>query len=433
MENSTDLSTQLSPLLDEVEEYRQKNVKLFYRLLLLSGVCTVLYSLFYVSQVLEGCNLLSNIIFPAGTVILTLTFAAEYLFYKNVSPDARKKWWYITAAIKATILITALLLIYSAFRLNLFPDNMKRGATILLLLAFGIPFIAALVSWYLKKGKITTLLWFALLAGSGIALLLFLVAAYGYYLTASGCSSELKPLFWVVAGYIFLFVAPYLFTNSLYRKRYKEQILPVIANKLGYHYTPKGEVAWPLLKKPEMLFGTFDKSEHEDGFTGTFEGKDIAFEEVRISWRGAKGRVTIFSGLLIAMQLEKNVDVPIAVLRNNATLHGEWKSEVRNEMEQIFLEDPEFEEFFDVYSTDQVKSRSILTPRFMESLKNISTFYEGESISAYLHDKMIFITVNMENDMFEPSSFLLKSGPGKSVEKILSQIELQKSVMESLG
>ena len=42
-------------------------------------------------------------------------------------------------------------------------------------------------------------------------------------------------------------------------------------------------------------------------------------------------------------------------------------------LEEVMLEDPDFNECFEVYSNDQVEARYLISPTFIERFKNIST------------------------------------------------------------
>ncbi|MDH6354907.1 heme/copper-type cytochrome/quinol oxidase subunit 2 [Dysgonomonas sp. PH5-45] len=67
--------------------------------------------------------------------------------------------------------------------------------------------------------------------------------------------------------------------------------------------------------------------------------------------------------------------------------------------EKIKLEDPEFMDMFDVYGTDQVEARYILTPSTMERIKNIAKRTKGEFYIAFNNNK-ITITNNSKNTKF---------------------------------
>jgi len=67
--------------------------------------------------------------------------------------------------------------------------------------------------------------------------------------------------------------------------------------------------------------------------------------------------------------------------------------------EKIKLEDPEFMDMFDVYGTDQVEARYILTPSTMERIKNIAKRTKGHFYVAFNNNK-ITVTNNSNETKF---------------------------------
>jgi hypothetical protein len=59
------------------------------------------------------------------------------------------------------------------------------------------------------------------------------------------------------------------------------------------------------------------------------------------------------------------------------------------------LEDPEFMDMFNVYGTDQVEARYILTPALMERIKSVARRTKGQFYIAFSNNK---ITVTNHNN-----------------------------------
>ena len=75
-------------------------------------------------------------------------------------------------------------------------------------------------------------------------------------------------------------------------------------------------------------------------------------------------------------------------------------------MERVSLESPEFEKAFEVYSTDQIEARFILTPDFMQSLIDLETAFHGKRIRCAFEDGEVFVALE-GSDLFEPGSMLV--------------------------
>jgi hypothetical protein len=73
-------------------------------------------------------------------------------------------------------------------------------------------------------------------------------------------------------------------------------------------------------------------------------------------------------------------------------------------MPKVALEDKAFEKIFEVYSSDQVEARYLLTPTFMERLKRLNLSHDGVVRAAFVGQK-IFIALPYDKNLFEVNLF----------------------------
>ena len=108
-----------------------------------------------------------------------------------------------------------------------------------------------------------------------------------------------------------------------------------------------------------------------------------------------------FSGLLIKLSVAKNFRGKTII-----TADGGFVKNIFNEMgqalEHIKLEDPEFENVFEVYSDDQVDARHLLTTSFMERLIDVRKVFNSDNMKCSFFDRSLFMVVPLEKNMFEP-------------------------------
>jgi hypothetical protein len=71
--------------------------------------------------------------------------------------------------------------------------------------------------------------------------------------------------------------------------------------------------------------------------------------------------------------------------------------------ERVRLEDPKFEKAFEVYGSDQVEARFILTPDFMERLLVLEEAFAGKQLRCAFSGGEMFLAVAGKN-LFEPGS-----------------------------
>lgn len=74
---------------------------------------------------------------------------------------------------------------------------------------------------------------------------------------------------------------------------------------------------------------------------------------------------------------------------------------VAGNLQKVTLEDSEFNQMYDIYSDDQVEARYILTPTFMERLKNVREVIGGFDVHCLIENKYITLFIETPNDFFE--------------------------------
>ena len=81
---------------------------------------------------------------------------------------------------------------------------------------------------------------------------------------------------------------------------------------------------------------------------------------------------------------------------------------------RIFLEDSKFNKKFNVYSSDEVEARYLVTPAFMERLNSLKTAFGTKNIKCSFFEDKFMVVISTKNDLFEvgdisepinPSSF----------------------------
>ena len=146
--------------------------------------------------------------------------------------------------------------------------------------------------------------------------------------------------------------------------------------------------------------GTFNKSEEQINSEKTAlekEKEEIIAEEKRVT-TDSKGRrqehwIDIFRGFFFIADFNKNFQGQTVVFRNSWFKLNLGKQRVK-------LENPNFEKQFDVFSTDQVEARYILTPNLMERLLELDSRFPGK-ITVSFRDSSVIIAIPDQTNHFE--------------------------------
>ncbi|HPF23059.1 MAG TPA: DUF3137 domain-containing protein [Hyphomonas sp.] len=193
-------------------------------------------------------------------------------------------------------------------------------------------------------------------------------------------------------------------------KEAKLLIVEPVARHFNLTFDPApGEVASIHEHKRVGVVPGWDRSSYEDRVTGVrdkvdFELFEAHLEEKRTS-TDSKGRttttwVTVFKGQCLRFKFEKTFYGRTLVTRDAGFFNRFGGG---NGMQRAALEDPEFEKIFEVYTTDQVESRYLLTPDLMQELVDLEKTFHGGKLKCCFDGGELFITLQGGN-LFEPGS-----------------------------
>lgn len=135
------------------------------------------------------------------------------------------------------------------------------------------------------------------------------------------------------------------------------------------------------------LLPTHTRYTIEDGLEGTFFGVDLNMVEAVLTHDLVKDYEIVFSGLLISFSFPKPFHATTIISADTGIINR--LSALGYSGERVRLEDPVFERKFEVYSTDQIEARYLLTPTFMERMTSLRKTNFGNIEAAFHKDKFL--------------------------------------------
>ena len=228
----------------------------------------------------------------------------------------------------------------------------------------------------------------------------------GLIAVAVGTSvGALVALFWEeMAVGAFFGVAVYGVVSALltaskrrnFRSNFKSRIVASIAKSFGLSYDESGGLG------TDEFFEIYDcyinEQSSEDMMSGEVQGVPVRFsdfyaaEKVRTK-NGTRTDVK-FQGVLFVADFHKRLNCEVWVCHKNSR-------NLRRCGQRANMDDVKFEEFFDVYTTDQVGARYALTPLLMQRLTEVYLRL-GSQINAVLREDKIYVAIETWRDNFEP-------------------------------
>ncbi|WP_420431722.1 DUF3137 domain-containing protein [Hyphobacterium sp.] len=229
--------------------------------------------------------------------------------------------------------------------------------------------------------------------------------------------------------------------NAL-RKEVKSGLLERLAetSHMQYALKPNQPARFNVFRE-HGLIPSSQRDHFEDHFTGERHGSVFELYEAKLEQRRrSKNRtyyVTVFRGLLIRIEFPRTVEGVTVITRDKGffnALEG-WgrKTFGSHKLERVGLVDPDFEKLFEVYSTDQVMSRYLLTPTFMERLLALENAVKGKKVRAAFDERNgggeLLIAVET-GDLFEPGSLFKPLDDEERVRTLLQEIDLVTGMLD---
>jgi hypothetical protein len=185
------------------------------------------------------------------------------------------------------------------------------------------------------------------------------------------------------------------------------------------------------------LVPSWDRASYEDLVTGARKGVEFELFEAHLEERrqttDSKGRsrthwVTVFKGQCLRFEFDKVFYGRTLVTRDAGFFNrfGGGKG-----MQRASLEDPVFEKIFEVYTTDQVESRYLLTPDLMQKLVDMEEAFHGGKLKCCFDGGDMFVTLQGGN-LFEPGTMFKRLDDPDRVRELLSDFAAVFNIIDSV-
>ncbi len=197
------------------------------------------------------------------------------------------------------------------------------------------------------------------------------------------------------------------------------------------------------------LIPNSDRRSFEDHFAGEAHGAEFELYEAHLKQRRrSKNRtyyVTVFRGVLIRIAFPRTVEGVTLITRDKGVFNAfesfanKTFGKAGRKLDRIGLVDPRFEKLFEVYGTDQVMARYLLTPTFMERLLELERLLSGKNSRAVFDEALapeagrgeLLIAAETGNN-FEPGSLFKPLTDRARVESLYAEIKLIDDIIATL-
>ena len=195
----------------------------------------------------------------------------------------------------------------------------------------------------------------------------------------------------------------------------KELMIRPVAERFGLTYSPSVSEATKTnleICKTLKVLPRSDRETLQDELVGERNGTPLEFFEAKLEERrtttDSKGNsrttwVTVFHGQIWVFKAPKAFHGTTRIARDSGVFNA--LGSMGANTHRAKLEDPVFEKAFEVYTTDQVEARYLLTPDVMQALLDLETSFKGAKLRCTFHDNKIYAAAEGGN-LFEPGSMM---------------------------
>ena len=182
----------------------------------------------------------------------------------------------------------------------------------------------------------------------------------------------------------------------------------------------------------------WDRANFEDRSTGVRRGVEFEFFEAHLEDKrtttDSKGRtrtrwVTVFNGQCLRFKFHKDFLGETLVTRDSGIFNIFGRG---GDFERVKLESPQFERAFEVYSTDQVEARYILTPDLMQRLIQLEKTFRGAGLRCAFVGGELLVALE-GGDLFEPGSMFTPLDNPDRVRELLDDFAAIFNLIDSFA
>lgn len=181
--------------------------------------------------------------------------------------------------------------------------------------------------------------------------------------------------------------------------KYKDFYLKKYINSLGFNYSKYGVVNFTDIIMSD-LFPTFQMHEGNDLITGKVDNVEFKFCDLILKRKIGESEqekplfdVVAFQGLVFTANFNKKTKGRILVMSKNITSKSGYK--------KIKMDNSEFNDTFNVFTTDLQNAMYVLTPALMDRILELKKIMKCPISLSFLYDR-IFIKIDKGYDSFEP-------------------------------
>ncbi|MEZ5690932.1 MAG: DUF3137 domain-containing protein [Rickettsiales bacterium] len=185
--------------------------------------------------------------------------------------------------------------------------------------------------------------------------------------------------------------------------------------------------------KESGIIPNYAEEHTEDYVKGSYKGVSLEISEAILKnvRKSHNSSHIVFRGIYVLLSMNKNFSGKTVVKHDYGAV-GNWLINKTADMDRVRLEDPVFEKKFEVYSTDQVEARYLLTTSFMERLLELSQAMNSKNIQCSFYSNKLLLSIPTSKNYFETSSIYEPATFVDDINDILREMNILFKIIDIL-
>jgi Protein of unknown function (DUF3137) len=253
----------------------------------------------------------------------------------------------------------------------------------------------------------------------------------------------LDPVWAIVAAVIPLVICLHMLGNQQrrFRQRVRDLVMPAICRAIGDLRHSAGSAPGIPFDDLESLglLPSHNRRQVDDVFEGRHRDTGFVMTEAVLRYRrgGSKSRTrTVFHGLIVAIQVPRDVPACILVAREAGAIGNRLKGWINgfSGLERVSLPHPAFERRFEVYSDDPAVARDTVGPAFCDAMVALAEAYDDQAIQGAFRLRWFYLTIpSKRRHQFSLGSlFRTLDGLEEDAHRVLHDIRIVHRVIDTL-
>ena len=310
-----------------------------------------------------------------------------------------------------------------------------------------------------------------------VLITIFIGLVYNFFMTIRSDYIKFLPTMLMISIPVIVLLIPYFSSNSFAKKLkkncmrdvitafgnmqwYNKEVCPIVDSDINTDYQ---------LRESE-LFSLYNRRSDDDMFEGSFKDVKFTISETNLSYETGSGKNRtvrhVFDGVIINFDANKTIKNKTIIATKNDTniknrswsflslitvliclpigiymkdmevcfygvlglisfiiaIYSEKTNKNKEVLNEIKLEDPEFNKKYKAYSSDEVEGRYLITTAFMERFKNLQTAFGARGAKCSFYGESLMFAISTNKNLFEIGNLFTPLNSPKQLEKFFNEL-----------